>query len=280
MAHQRTPPARIRHLIVSRTFEARRPCVPRSGCPRRGASRQRRSRHRARGTTIVILGGVKLIHFGGLKLIHPGSSRAVYLLRACFTDVSALLYPASRAPRQHETAMDRNWSGEALGPQARCARIELEHVPGGVPPRDSLYSRTSGSQSLSSSPSSVRAVTDLSARSSLGSTNLPERFELDNRRLRRPADGCPASSKGSQAVAITRDDAVRHSTPSQIFAAFNEDSADRLRTFLTVREVAALLRVSTATVYELCARGKLRHVRVLNAIRVAPCDLLGPLDCR
>jgi excisionase family DNA binding protein len=46
-----------------------------------------------------------------------------------------------------------------------------------------------------------------------------------------------------------------------------------LRTLLTVREVAAYLRVSTATVYELCARGKLRHVRVLNAIRVASCDL-------
>ncbi len=47
----------------------------------------------------------------------------------------------------------------------------------------------------------------------------------------------------------------------------------RMRTLLTVREVAAYLRVSTATVYELCARGKLRHVRVLNAIRVAPGDL-------
>jgi excisionase family DNA binding protein len=46
-----------------------------------------------------------------------------------------------------------------------------------------------------------------------------------------------------------------------------------LRTLLTVKEVAACLRVSTATVYELCARGKLRHIRVLNAIRVAPFDL-------
>jgi excisionase family DNA binding protein len=46
-----------------------------------------------------------------------------------------------------------------------------------------------------------------------------------------------------------------------------------LRTLLTVREVATFLRVSTATVYELCARGKLRHVRVLNAIRIAVRDL-------
>jgi len=46
-----------------------------------------------------------------------------------------------------------------------------------------------------------------------------------------------------------------------------------LRTLLTVREVAAYLRVSTATVYELCARGKLRHIRVLNAIRVTADDV-------
>jgi len=37
---------------------------------------------------------------------------------------------------------------------------------------------------------------------------------------------------------------------------------------LTVREAARLLRVSTATVYKLCARGELGHVRVLNALRI------------
>jgi excisionase family DNA binding protein len=37
---------------------------------------------------------------------------------------------------------------------------------------------------------------------------------------------------------------------------------------LTVREVARLLRVSTATVYKLCTRGELVHVRVLNVIRI------------
>ncbi|MHB8420598.1 MAG: helix-turn-helix domain-containing protein [Myxococcales bacterium] len=42
---------------------------------------------------------------------------------------------------------------------------------------------------------------------------------------------------------------------------------------LTVREVAARLHVSTATVYALADRGKLAHVRVSNAIRVAPEDL-------
>jgi excisionase family DNA binding protein len=42
---------------------------------------------------------------------------------------------------------------------------------------------------------------------------------------------------------------------------------------LSVREVAARLKVSTATVYKLCRRGVLRHVRVLNAVRIAAEEL-------
>ena len=45
---------------------------------------------------------------------------------------------------------------------------------------------------------------------------------------------------------------------------------DRL---LSVRQVADRLGVCTATVYTLCERNELAHVRVLNAIRVAPADL-------
>jgi len=37
---------------------------------------------------------------------------------------------------------------------------------------------------------------------------------------------------------------------------------------LTVREAARVLRVSTATVYKLCAPEELAHVRVLNLIRI------------
>ena len=37
---------------------------------------------------------------------------------------------------------------------------------------------------------------------------------------------------------------------------------------LTVREVAATLRVCTATVYDMIEREELEHVRVSNAIRV------------
>ncbi len=48
-------------------------------------------------------------------------------------------------------------------------------------------------------------------------------------------------------------------------------SADRL---LTVKEAAARLRASTATVYALCERGALPHVRIsTHAIRIAEQDL-------
>jgi excisionase family DNA binding protein len=42
---------------------------------------------------------------------------------------------------------------------------------------------------------------------------------------------------------------------------------------LSVRDVAAHLGICAATVYRLCAEGQLAHVRVLNAVRVAPQDL-------
>jgi len=44
----------------------------------------------------------------------------------------------------------------------------------------------------------------------------------------------------------------------------------RIGSLLTVKQVAAKLGVSTATVYGLCDRRELHHVRVANAIRVSP----------
>jgi len=44
---------------------------------------------------------------------------------------------------------------------------------------------------------------------------------------------------------------------------------------LKVGEVAERLGLSTATVYALCKRGALRHVRVANAIRVPEAALLA-----
>jgi excisionase family DNA binding protein len=49
---------------------------------------------------------------------------------------------------------------------------------------------------------------------------------------------------------------------------------------LSIREVAAQLRVCTATVYRLCDEGQLPHVRVLHAIRVHPADLAAFIGAR
>ncbi len=46
-----------------------------------------------------------------------------------------------------------------------------------------------------------------------------------------------------------------------------------VKRLLTVREVAQCLSVSTATVYALCKRHELAHLRVSNAIRVIPAEL-------
>jgi excisionase family DNA binding protein len=56
-------------------------------------------------------------------------------------------------------------------------------------------------------------------------------------------------------------------------------AAPVLHDFLTVRQVAARLKVSTATVYKLCARAELAHVRVLGTIRIAP-DALAAFSSR
>jgi len=42
---------------------------------------------------------------------------------------------------------------------------------------------------------------------------------------------------------------------------------------LVPRRLSHPLAVSTATVYALCERGQLRHVRISNAIRVEPAEI-------
>jgi excisionase family DNA binding protein len=49
-------------------------------------------------------------------------------------------------------------------------------------------------------------------------------------------------------------------------------------TLLSVREVAARLGVCRATVYEICAKGQIRRIRVSNAIRISPRDLAAYID--
>ena len=101
----------------------------------------------------------------------------------------------------------------------------------------------------------------------------PGRSRTCGPRLRSPDEAHPRTSMASQPLGTTQDEVGSDSRRSQVFASFTEDSADRLRTLLSVRDVAAYLAVSTKTIYALCAQGKLRHIRVLNAIRIAPSDV-------
>ena len=90
-----------------------------------------------------------------------------------------------------------------------------------------------------------------------------------------PIPSQPLGGEGRTASESTRCQAVRRSAwsaggpatigPARLRAV--DGGAGRL---LTVREVAERLAVSTATVYALCERGKLRHVRISNAIRILP----------
>ena len=85
--------------------------------------------------------------------------------------------------------------------------------------------------------------------------------------------------KASQCIVTPRNSEGRRSQPSQPITAFRRPFATPLlRTIdgqpselpglLTVQEAAEALRVCRATIYRLCAAGKLPHIRVSNAIRI------------
>ena len=80
------------------------------------------------------------------------------------------------------------------------------------------------------------------------------------------------SSKPSQAGGSVRVGVGDRVQPSQGIAGLSSPFAapvlQAVEHLFTVAKVAERLRVSTATVYALCKRGVLRHVRVANAIRV------------
>lgn len=49
---------------------------------------------------------------------------------------------------------------------------------------------------------------------------------------------------------------------------------------MSIREAAPQRGLCTAIVYGLCADGALPHVRILNAIRIAPADLEAFIETR
>ena len=93
------------------------------------------------------------------------------------------------------------------------------------------------------------------------------------------------SSKRSQSVGSARVGAGGRVQPLHGVAPFSSPFAapvlqgsrglSPVGRWLTVADVAGCLGVSTATVYGLCKRGELGHVRVANAIRVSERALAG-----
>jgi excisionase family DNA binding protein len=91
-------------------------------------------------------------------------------------------------------------------------------------------------------------------------------------------------STGSHPVEFTRggDGTTSHRVPPSAYGT-PEVPAPVLRPgerFLTPAEVAALLKVSRATVYGFIERGELRAVRVGLQLRVAPTDVQALLRSR
>lgn len=95
----------------------------------------------------------------------------------------------------------------------------------------------------------------------------------------------PEGGSAPQAVGIPRFDtpsAVQGSQPlGQIHGEFAASLLHRRTSpevgggadLLTVSQVAARLRVKPVTVYRLCQRGELAHLRVSNALRVEAAEL-------
>ncbi len=80
---------------------------------------------------------------------------------------------------------------------------------------------------------------------------------------------------GSESIALQQEATVSKDFAPTLLPANAPSSRprkDRER-LLPVAEVARILGVCDATVYKLCARGHLGHVRILNAIRVPPASV-------
>jgi excisionase family DNA binding protein len=75
----------------------------------------------------------------------------------------------------------------------------------------------------------------------------------------------------SQAVGLVADAGAADVQQTQPLAPFRTRFAANL--LLSVGQVAQVLGVCRSTVYKLCERGELAHVRLANAIRIRPSDL-------
>ena len=83
-------------------------------------------------------------------------------------------------------------------------------------------------------------------------------------------DGERASSNGSHGLGANSKNFAPILLPGKPPRAKDRQVGVPRGALLSVADVARLLHVCEATVYKLCARGDLAHVRILNAVRIAP----------
>ena len=87
------------------------------------------------------------------------------------------------------------------------------------------------------------------------------------------ADGAPRSRESRPLAPVLSPFVTRLLPGAAATTARLEVLRGRKDGLLSVREAAEQLGLCTATLYGLCADGALPHIRILNAIRIAPADL-------
>jgi excisionase family DNA binding protein len=176
---------------------------------------------------------------------------------------------AGRVSRRHR-AEARHLPRKTAGWRA-LSRAPNRHLAGSVDQRDH------GGPALRSAISHL-CGRDAATRSAVGTTVRPNLRPSGYEQPQGTSQPVPATDKPSQSLPDGQEDLADSLQPVTTLP--NDFGPPVVRTpmpdlgrtgsLLTVKQVAAWLGVSAATVYGLCERRELHHVRVANAIRVSP----------
>jgi excisionase family DNA binding protein len=152
----------------------------------------------------------------------------------------------------------------------RAASRELEAAIRGAGGPESFWQFSIPKDEASDRPDNVRKIKGLYESG---------RLDLNQRPLApqpAPEAAQPSSSlpNPSESFAPAPDPSVQGSQGSTTFRkTFATNLLPPIEQLLSVRQVANLLGVCTATVYKWAAQGVLPHVRIINVIRIRPQDL-------